>query len=269
MAYDVTDFQTEVIQRSFEIPVLVDFWAEWCGPCRILGPTLERLAQKSNGDWALAKVNTEELVDVAQRYQVRSIPNVKLFVDGKVHDEFVGALPEFQVQQWLKKALPGKHRRQLDEAEALDAAGRTSDAQKLIEDVLSAEPDNTQAHTMLAKLVLFQDPQKAFQLLENIDDPKYSDFTEPVRTIAHLHAYAQNRTSLPNGSARDLYQAAIDALFQQEFDTALAQFIEVIRNERYYDDDGARKACIAIFKLLGEENEITLKHRRDFSSALY
>lgn len=99
-------FQQEVIDKSHTKPVLVDFWAPWCGPCRILGPTLEKLARESEGGWRLVKINTDTHQDLARRYHVRGIPAVKLFVDGEVHDEFVGALPEHDVRQWLSRALP-------------------------------------------------------------------------------------------------------------------------------------------------------------------
>ena len=92
--YDIEDFQRDVIERSRTVPVVVDFWAEWCAPCRVLGPTLERLAGKAGGAWVLAKVDTEQFPQVATSYGIRSIPDVKLFVDGQAVNEFSGAVPE-------------------------------------------------------------------------------------------------------------------------------------------------------------------------------
>ena len=269
MGYDVTDFEKEVIEKSHSIPVLVDFWAEWCGPCKVLGPVLERLASQSDGKWALAKVDTEELVEVAQKYQIQSIPNVKLFIDGKVANEFIGALPEYQVQRWLQAAIPSKHRAQIGQAEALLAAGDFAAAKELLEPIVAAEPGDASARILFARSIVFNDPVKAATSIGNIEEPKYSDVQSAIRTFARLHSLAHHADGLPEGTTRPLYLSAIQLLVSQNFDAAVSQFIDIIRRDRYYDDDGARKACIAVFKLLGEENEVTQNHRRDFSSALY
>jgi len=99
-------FQTEVLHKSREKPVLVDFWAPWCGPCRVLSPTLEKLAKESKGAWRLVKINTDRQQELSVFYGVRGIPAVKMFVDGEVQAEFVGALPEPEVRRWLQEHLP-------------------------------------------------------------------------------------------------------------------------------------------------------------------
>lgn len=269
MAYDVSDFQKEVIERSRKIPVLVDFWAEWCGPCKVLGPVLERLADQSDGRWALAKLDTEAHTDIASQYEIQSIPNVKLFVDGEVVDEFVGALPEFQVRRWLQSAIPGKYEKQLKEAETFLAAGNHAATEALLGPVISDEPGNARARVLMAWSVAFSDPSRAASYIENIDDPRYSDILEAVRTFARLYDLAQHLDQLPAGGANEIYRSALQALVAHDFDAAIGHFIEVIRQDRYYDDDGPRKACIAIFKILGEQHSLTQKYRREFSSALY
>jgi len=127
------DFQTEVIEQSKTIPVLVDFWAPWCGPCRILAPVLERLAERHAGKWALVKINTDEFPEISTQYGIRGIPNVKLFSDGVVIDEFTGALAEYQIEQWLKKALPSPWTADVERASAELAAGNEDAALALLE----------------------------------------------------------------------------------------------------------------------------------------
>ncbi len=270
MTHDVRDFQKEVLERSKEIPVLVDFWAEWCGPCRILGPVLERLAATADGRWQLAKVNTEEMPDVAARYNIRSIPNVKLFVDGAVAAEFVGALPEPMVKQWLQKHIPSKYRNELRRAEELLLQNKTEEAQPLLENILAHEPGNHKARVLLAQTFLTADPPKAVNLVRDVtEDSEFFDIAEAIRTFGSLLQKHEHPEQLAEDRVKQIYLTAIAKLAAGEFAAALESFIEVIRTNRYYDDDGARKACVAIFKILGEEHEITKRYRREFSRALY
>ena len=269
MPYEVHNFEIDVIQRSSQIPVLVDFWAEWCAPCRMLSPVLERLAAQNIGKWALAKVDTGEHPEVSARYGIQSIPNVKLFFSGSVVGEFVGALPEHMVVQWLKKNLPSRNQSKIEEASVLIAEGRIAEAQPLLESILSEEPDNQQTKILLAKTYIFENPARAEQLAEQVDDPQYSEMSEAAKTLTRLIMLESDPEQLPESTTKQQYLAAIADLREQEFERALKKFIDLIRSDRYYDDDGSRKACIAIFKFLGEEYPLTQKYRRDFSSALY
>ena len=270
MMYDVNNFEEDVIHRSASVPVLVDFWAEWCAPCRMLSPVLEKLAEKHKGEWELKKLNTEQFPDVATRYEIQSIPNVKLFSEGMVVNEFVGALPETSIEQWLRAALPDKFERVLDQAETLIRQQQYLEARKMIEPVLAANQGHERAQSLLAFALLSTDRKRAIDLLAPIDESsKFWDAAETVRTIDQLLSKLDGAPPLPESAVKEKYLSAIKNLNAGEFDKSLDQFIHVIREDRSYDDDGSRKACIAIFKYLGEEHEITLRHRREFGNALY
>lgn len=122
---------------------------------------------------------------------------------------------------------------------------------------------------MLARLVLFDNPGRAGGLLEGLEEPLYGEQIESIRTLSRLLGIVDDPSSLSDSPAKDLYLNAIGAVRRRDFDTALVAFIGLLKEDRYYDDDGSRKACIAIFKFLGEEHELTQKHRREFSRALY
>ena len=270
MNHEVHDFAKDVIEKSFTVPVVVDFWAEWCGPCKMLGPILERLEVQHAGKWALAKVDTDRNEELAVRYGVRGIPNVKLFVDGKVANEFTGALPERMVVQWLEKALPDQNRKELEKADALIRQGDQQQAEKILEGVLSRAPESEQARVLLAATLIWKDRDRAVDLVRNIEEHSQNyPLVDAIRTFDGLVRKMEHPEALPQDEVKTAYLAAIYDMNTKQFDSALDKFIDVIRMNRYYDDDGARRACIAIFKLLGEENDVTKRHRRDFSSALH
>ena len=268
--YGTDNFEIDVLERSYKVPVLVDFWAEWCGPCRVLGPVLEKLADENKDRWALVKLNTDKHPELSARYGIRSIPNVKLFVDGKVVDGFIGALPENMVTGWLSKALPGKYHNQVKNAEHLLDEGGIVEAQKILEEVVGAEESNDLAITLLARTYVFSDPHKALEIVDRIGPTsEYSDIAEAIKTFGEMFLYLEDSKPLKEGAVRGRYLSGIKSLRSQNFTDALDSFIDVIRKDRYYDNDGSRKACIAIFRLLGEDHEITRKYRPVFASVLY
>ncbi len=266
---EVQDFQRDVIERSRELPVVGDFWAEWCGPCRALSPVLEKLATEQEDRWALAKVNTEVFQEEAMRYGVSSIPNVKMFSGGAVIGEFVGALPEYAVRQWLAGVLPGKFADTLQEAKDLLASGDEAGARDLLESIVAEDGADKEARVLLAASMLFENSRRSEELVHDIDDPKLSDQVEMIRTISHLFSVLDQSEPRSDSPTAAVYRNAISALRQKDFEGALDAFISVIRSDRYYDDDGARKACIAIFRWLGDEHPATTRYRREFSMALY
>jgi len=268
MSYDVNDFEIEVIERSRTLPVVADFWAEWCAPCRMLGPVLEKLEAESEGAWMLAKVDTESMPEAAMRYGVRSIPAVKLFVNGAVSAEFVGAQPEHVIRQWLSTNAPPQRAKIVDEAGLMLPRGDVTRGRKLLSQVLDEDATDERARVMLAQSLALESPSEAAALVEPIEaGSSFDDVAEALRNYASL--LAVDAAALPDGRARDLFASALDAIRGGDFDAALGSLIEVIRLDRWYNDDAARKACLALFKALGEGHEVTLRHRKEFNRALY
>ncbi len=269
MNYEIKDFNKDVIEKSHHSPVLVDFWAEWCAPCRILGPTLEKIAENNKDKFSFAKIDTDANQEVAMKYGIKSIPTVKLFIKGEVADEFSGALPEKMIEEWLDKALPSEEKELIHTARAL-LNTEPEKAKEILEKLNSLQPENFEVRALLAKLILFEDPSKALLLVDNYQNElSNTEEAESVHTLAIIFDKLNDSEKLPVSNVKDIYFSAIDDLRKKDFDTALEKFINVIREDRQYDNDGARRVCIAIFKYLGEEHPTTLKHRRDFGSALY
>jgi putative thioredoxin len=263
--HDVTDFTRDVLERSHQIPVLVDFWAAWCGPCRTLGPVLERLAGTADGRWALAKVDTEAFGAEAQQYGVMSIPNVKLFVNGEVVDEFVGALPESEVRRFLDRAMPGPASAAVDEARALLAAGDLEAATNRLRTTLAEDAGNAAARLLLAELTLRTTPESIEEVLAPLGDD-HSDRVEALRVIAH---WVRERDRLPEGAAREPFAAALAGVRAGDWDAALTQVIETLRAQRGYAGGAARELGRAIYLLLGIEHPACESHYRAFTGALY
>ncbi|PEN06053.1 thioredoxin [Longimonas halophila] len=267
METTATDFATDVIEASRTTPVLVDFWAPWCGPCRQLGPTLEQLDAERD-DWTLVKLNVDEHNNVARQYGVRGIPAVKLFVDGTVAAEFTGALPRHAVDQWLDEHLPTPEKKAIGQARTALDEGRRDDAIALLEPIVAEDASEPEANLLMSTAIVFEDPERAASLVESLDiaAPDLRQQREAVQTLSRL---LTDTPDLPDTEAAATYQEALAALRDTCFDDALSQFIDVVRTDRDLDDDGARKACVALFTLLGPEHPATKAHRRAFDTSLY
>jgi len=187
-----------------------------------------------------------------------------------VVNEFRGALPEPAVRQWLERALPDPHKKEIERAEVLTRSGEIAEGQEILRNVLQHDASNHHARVLLAGTYLESAPAKAEELVKGIEeDSRHFSMADAIRTFAGLTKKLGDAGHLPDQPVKATYLEALHALARGDYETSLDRFIRVIREDRYYDDDGARKACIAIFKVLGDESDITRNFRRAFSSALY
>ncbi len=269
------DFQKDVIETSKTTPIVVDFWAEWCGPCKMLTPTLEKLAGEMNGTWKLVKVNTEEHQQLSVEYGISGIPAVKMFSDGKVIADFVGALPESQVRRWLEENIPTESKKLLEEAKQALSDGDKSKAQTLFEKIVKEDKSNFEARVLLAELVFESTPEKASDLVKEVPEgnPLYKN-VEGIQTLSRLlnsfesisQQAEENQTS---PEAWTHYLQGIQALQGHDYEAALKNWIEAVAIDKSIDDDGPRKACIALFGWLGQDHELMQEYHRAFTSALF
>lgn len=272
MAYDMTDFRVDVLEASNSIPVVIDFWAEWCGPCRVLGPVLEKLASQAQGKWKLVKINTEEHPQIAAQFQIRSIPAVKMVHKGAIIAEFVGALPEAQIKTWLDQHVPGNQEQAMleEQVDQLIAEGNRVAARELMAEMYASNPQSKEIAAKLALLALPDRLEDARALMSVFkDEAKFEIERETILYYEHVRSMSDNSAFEGNPQAITFYLNGCKAMRDGNHELALEQFIESMMRDRSIDNDGARRGCIAIFSMLGDTHETTKAWRRRFSMALY
>ena len=275
-------FTRDVIDASLESPVLVDFWAPWCGPCRVLGPMLEKLEREYGGRFRLVKVNSDQNPDLSAQFGVRSIPYVVAFVDGKPVNAFVGALPESQLRSFIDKIIPNPSEIQRRKAVRLREAGDAAGAASSLRSAIALDPDNEAARLDLADILLAKPDAKtiveAKQVLAHISSRQPAD---PALTALKTRLAAlEMSASLPSqheleariaADGADL-QARLDLanrlIAERRFEPALEQLLAIVERDRTFNNDAARKTMLAVFDLAAEQREIVSSFRRRLAAAL-
>ena len=271
-------FLDDVVTRSQRVPVVVDFWAEWCGPCRVLGPTLERLADEFAGAFVLVKADTGQVGDIAAGFGVRSIPAVFGLRDGKVVDSFVGALPESAIRSWLTRFLPSRAEGLATEARALEAS-EPDRAQTLYREAAELDSNLVAAQAGLARLAVAAGRLDEAQGI--VDALARRGFLEPeveaIRADLTVRSRAasgvdvgdlrQKLAANPNDFATQL--ALAEALAAAgETTEALDLALDLVERDRRGTGEPARKLMIAVFQLLPPDDEVAIDRRRKLSFAL-
>ncbi len=274
---DVTtdEFATAVLERSRTVPVVVDFWAPWCGPCRVLGPVLERLAAEGAGAWILAKVDTDTNQALARRYGIQGIPAVKAFRDGQVVAELVGVQPEAKLRAWLGGLAPSKTERARKDAAAAEARGELAVAERLYAELLAADPTQPDALLFHARRALAGgDRAAAAATLARIREEDRGARAAELGALAFAVEAAPLADAEAARAAAPEDPAAIHALglayaAAGRWEDALDLFLLLVKRHRAWGDDAGRKAMLRVFDVVGIRSPLADTWRRRLSMELY
>lgn len=264
------DFEYEVIAFSKQIPVVVDFWAEWCVPCKTLGPLLERLAQEANGAFRLAKVDVDANPNLALRFSVRSIPNVKAFQDGQVVAEFFGVQPEPRVREFIHKLAPSEHDLVLEKALGLLQKGQAKQAESAFRQFLNKAPENPAGLLGMARCLLMQRKIKeAHVILHNFPASKEYHVAEAMTLLAKALLRLQEAPSFSDDPLEAATLNALRLVSLGNFEAAMDGMLDVLRQDKHYRSGEVRKIMLGMFEMLGNESPLTRQYRNELASVLF
>ena len=282
------NFMAEVIERSKETPVIVDFWAPWCEPCKQLTPIIEKIIKEKNGNVILAKMNIDESPEVAQQLKIQSIPALMAFNDGQPVDGFVGVQPEKNISEFVNKISSLKNSSTIEEninaGKKYIDEGDLETAALVFSEILKIESENISAKSLLARCLLRSDQlSEAENLINNIspDAEKNQDYVS-VRSEVEIFKNAKNNP-ISNKQEEELkesiknnpknYQLKLDLakllVAKGENENAINELLEIIEVDAKWNDGAARKQLIEIFNILGNENILVIEGRKKLSSMLF
>ncbi|HSS65164.1 MAG TPA: tetratricopeptide repeat protein [Gammaproteobacteria bacterium] len=276
---DENDFESRVIDASREVPVAVDFWADWCAPCRSLAPVLEKVVTSLAGQLRLAKVNTEQNQRLAGALGIRSLPTVKLFRDARLVDEFSGAYPESQLREFFSRHLDPEADAVGSQVESLLRSGETGPALALLREALAANPENNRLRLDLAAVQTEHGdyPEAEATLRELPLEKQQDERAKRLFALLHFHRLCQDSPSAEE-LTRTLEQNPEDLetrlklsarrVLEQRYEAAMDQLLEIIRRNKRYRDDLARKSMLSIFELLGRDNPLVGRYRSLMATAI-
>jgi putative thioredoxin len=272
-------FERDVLKASEKVPVLVDFWAPWCAPCRALKPVLEKLAAEYQGRFLLAKINSDEHPQLSAQLGVRGIPNVKAFVDGRLADEFTGALPESGVRAFVERLIPTPGEKLRRTARTLVSQGDFDEAERHLRNALELEPENRAVRLDLVELLLAKNSHaEADALFAPIPERERDERADKLYSALALWKRSRQ---LPSAGELEAKLAAEPEdlstrlalgerlVADKRYEPALAALLEVVRRDRGALRTSARKLMVEVFRLVEDQPELVGEYRRLLAGALY
>ena len=267
---DESDFEYEVLQYSAHVPVVVDFWATWCVPCRVLGPRLESLARKGEGSFRLAKVNVDENARLAKQYKVRNIPAVKAFIDGHVVSEFSGVLEEDILRDFVKRLAPEPEELIYEKGESLLTLGDFAGAEEAFRAFLSMHPSHPKALLGLVRSLLFQGEGREAQiLLKNF--PASSAYNTAQLLIPVAKAFSEMDFDMVE-DLEPLEAAFRNGIRLAKLGNILAAmdgFLDVLRKDKHFRQGQVKDVFVGLLALIGDSHPEARQYRKDLSAALF
>ncbi|MHB1353781.1 MAG: tetratricopeptide repeat protein [Thiobacillus sp.] len=270
----LADFTQRVLEESKRRPVVVDFWAPWCGPCKSLKPVLEKLAAEYGGKFLLAKVNSDENQELAARYGVRGIPSVKAFVDGQQVDEFSGALPEGEVRAFLDRLVPSPAEALRGEAAEARARGDSAAALEHLAEASRLDPAHLGVRLDAAEIMLdLGEADEATRLLASVPDDADPRAAQLKARLQFTGAAGVDESALrarlatnenDHGARLKLANLLVAA---GQYEAGMDALLEIVRRDRSFEDDVGRKTLLSVFNLLGPGERVS-RYRRLLASAL-
>ncbi|MCC6405552.1 MAG: thioredoxin [Planctomycetes bacterium] len=276
LAVSLENFERDVVERSRTTPVLIDFWATWCAPCKTLGPVLDKVVAENAGRVVLAKIDIDRTPELAEAFGIQSVPTVILMKAGRPVDGFMGALPELQVKKFLEKHLGPAPTDVVADAKKLDEAGRRDDATKLLKEHLRVQHGDAKARFLLAKLLIDAGKLEEARLVE----AKFSDeerASDEGKALTQRFEFASKKSAL-DGLAAKLELAPDDLALQLEFGKSLVAAGEherglnvlwrVAERDLRFENGAPRKALVEVFEVLGFEHPLVVEFQRRLSILL-
>ncbi|MGK2951347.1 MAG: tetratricopeptide repeat protein [Thiobacillus sp.] len=271
----LADFPQHVLEESKQRPVVVDFWAPWCGPCKSLKPVLEKLAAEYGGKFLLAKINSDDNQELAARYGVRGIPSVKAFINGEPVDEFSGALPEAEVRAFLDRLIPSPVEELRMLAAELRAAGDLSGALQKLAEASKIDPAHTGVRLDAAEIMLdLNEADEAQRLMASVPDDADPRVPQLKARLQFMGAAGEDVAALTAKVAANENDLAARLKFANllvaagQYEAGMDQLLEIVQRDRSFEDDIGRKTLLAVFTLLDGDARVS-RYRRLLASALY
>jgi putative thioredoxin len=274
------NFQNLVLENSINKPVLVDFWADWCQPCQTIMPMLAKLAEEYDGKFELAKVNADEEQELAAHFGIKSLPAMKLFYQGQIVDERMGAVPESDIRAMIDKHIMSESDQLVQAAMMAYQQGHTAQALEVLNNALAKDPDNAELKVTIAQMVYGEgNSESAVALLDSLDS-EGSNLDAAIKLRAEIKL-AEQLADLPDLGEIEQRLAQnptdLDALLQKskhltaqgDYDNAMECLLTIIRTDRSFEDDAGRTSLLELFDLLGGEHPSVQTYRRKLFTLLH